>query len=110
MLVALPGTAWPIEYRVPLCLDISGLDPVARINLMRVVMVVEGYNAVGGIAEIVDSLAVEMNRAGHTTAILSTRDFHAERYGYERHPRPGIECIYQQIWNRKPVGLRHLET
>ena len=73
-------------------------------------MLVEGYNAVGGIAEIVDSLAVELNRAGHTAAILSTRDFQAERSGYQRHPRPGIECIYQEIWNRKPVGLRHLEA
>ena len=73
---------------------------------MRVLMLVEGYNAVGGIAEIVDSLAVELNRAGHTAAILSTPDFHAERSGYERHPRPGIECIYQEIWNRKPLGLR----
>src|SRR6516164_4738095 len=77
---------------------------------MRVLMLVEGYNAVGGIAEIVDSLAVELNRAGNIAAILSTRDFHAERSGYERHPRPGIECIYQEIWNRKPLGLRHLEA
>ncbi|MBV8056299.1 MAG: glycosyltransferase family 4 protein [Deltaproteobacteria bacterium] len=77
---------------------------------MRVLMLVEGYNAVGGIAEIVDSLAAELNRAGHTAAILSTRDFHAERSGYERHPRPGVECIYQEIWNRKPLGLRHLEA
>lgn len=73
-------------------------------------MLVEGYNAVGGIAEIVDSLAVELNRAGHNAAILSTRDLQAARSGYERHPRPGIECIYQEIWNRKPVGLRHLEA
>ena len=77
---------------------------------MRVLILVEGYNAVGGIAEIVDSLAAELNRANHTAAILSTRDFHAERSGYERHPRPGIECIYQEIWNRKPLGLRHLEA
>jgi glycosyltransferase involved in cell wall biosynthesis len=77
---------------------------------MRVLMLVEGYNAVGGIAEIVDSLAVELNRAGNIAAILSTRDFQAERSGYERQPRPGIECIYQEIWNRKPLGLRHLEA
>jgi glycosyltransferase involved in cell wall biosynthesis len=77
---------------------------------MRVLMLVEGYNAVGGIAEIVDSLAFELSRAGHTAAILSTRDLQAERYGYERRPQPGIECIYEEIWNRKPVGLRHLET
>src|SRR6516165_7835677 len=77
---------------------------------MRVLILVEGYNAVGGIAEIVDSLATELNRAGHTATILSTRDFHAERSGYERHPRPGIECIYREIWNRKPLGLRHLEA
>jgi glycosyltransferase involved in cell wall biosynthesis len=77
---------------------------------MRVLMLVEGYNALGGIAEIVDSLAVEFTRAGHTAAILSTRDLHAQRAGYERHPHPGIECIYDEIWNRKPVGLRHLET
>jgi glycosyltransferase involved in cell wall biosynthesis len=77
---------------------------------MRVLMLIEGFNAVGGIAEIVDSLAVELNRAGHTAAILSTRDFYAKRSGYERHPHPGIECIYEEIWNRKPLGLRHLEA
>jgi len=80
------------------------------IKPMRVLMLVEGYNAVGGIAEIVDNLAVELNRAGHAAAILSTRDFDAERSGYERHPQPGIECIYDEIWNRKPLGLRHLEA
>jgi hypothetical protein len=77
---------------------------------MRVLILVEGYNAVGGIAEIVDSLAAEFNRVGHCAAILSTRDFHAERSGYERQPRPGVECIYEEIWNRKPLGLRHLEA
>jgi glycosyltransferase involved in cell wall biosynthesis len=77
---------------------------------MRVLMVVEGYNALGGVAEIVDSLAAELNRGGHTAAILSTRDLGAECSGYERHPRPGVECIYEEIWNRKPLGLRHLEA
>jgi glycosyltransferase involved in cell wall biosynthesis len=77
---------------------------------MRVLLLVEGYNAVGGIAEIVDSLAVELNRAGHTAAILSTRDHDAERSGYERYPQPGIQCIYEKIWNRKPLGIRHLEA
>jgi glycosyltransferase involved in cell wall biosynthesis len=77
---------------------------------MRVLMLVEGYNAVGGIAEIVDSLAAELNRAGHAAAILSTRDFDAQRSGYQRRPRPGIECFYEEIWNRKPLGLRHLEV
>jgi glycosyltransferase involved in cell wall biosynthesis len=76
---------------------------------MRVLFLVEGYNAVGGIAEIVGSLAAEFNRAGHFAAILSTRDFRAERAGYERQPR-GIECVYEEIWNRKPLGLRHLEA
>jgi glycosyltransferase involved in cell wall biosynthesis len=77
---------------------------------MRVLMLVEGYNAVGGIAEIVDSLALELNRAGHTTAIVSTCDLDAQRLGYERRPRPGVKCIYEEIWNRKPIGLRHLEA
>ena len=77
---------------------------------MRVLMLVEAYNAVGGIAEIVDSLAAELNRAGHTAAIVSTRDLDAQLLGYERRPRAGIECIYQEIWNRKPIGLRHLEA
>lgn len=77
---------------------------------MRVLLLVEGYNAVGGIAEIVDSLAVELNRAGHTAAILSTRDLDAQRSSYERLSQRGIECTYGEIWNRKPLGLRHLET
>jgi glycosyltransferase involved in cell wall biosynthesis len=86
------------------------LNPLLRGKPMRALMLVEGYNAVGGIAEIVDSLAFELNRAGHTTAIVSTRDLDAQRLGYERHPRPGIECVYKEIWNRKPIGLRHLEA
>jgi glycosyltransferase involved in cell wall biosynthesis len=77
---------------------------------MRVLLLVEAYNAVGGIAEIVDNLAVELNRAGHPAAILSTRDLDAERVGYQRHPHPGIDCFYEEIWNRKPLGLRHLEA
>jgi glycosyltransferase involved in cell wall biosynthesis len=89
---------------------VSNLDNGHGLRLMRVMLLVEGYNAVGGIAEIVDNLALELNRAGQRAAILSTRDFEAERSQYERRPHPGIECIYHEIWNRKPLGLRHLEA
>jgi glycosyltransferase involved in cell wall biosynthesis len=77
---------------------------------MRILMLVEGYNALGGIAEIVESLALEFKHRGHTVAIVSTRDPRAVTSGYERSHNHSIECIYQNIWNRKPIGLRHLET
>lgn len=76
---------------------------------MRIVVLVEGYNALGGIAEIVDSLAAEFLRFGHQVAVLSTRDRRAAGNRQERTPRDGVGCTFVKIRNRKPLSLRHLE-
>jgi glycosyltransferase involved in cell wall biosynthesis len=76
---------------------------------LNIVMLVEGYNAVGGIAEIVDSIATELIRRGNRVAIVSTFDRRAHDDGYERVPRAGVDCIYIEIRNRRPLAIRHLD-
>ncbi|HTY56357.1 MAG TPA: glycosyltransferase family 4 protein, partial [Candidatus Binataceae bacterium] len=82
----------------------------APMDPLRILLLVEGYNALGGIAEVVDSLAVELTRVGHTVSVVSTLDRRARRNAHERVARSGIDCTYFEIWNRKPLSLRHLET
>jgi glycosyltransferase involved in cell wall biosynthesis len=77
---------------------------------LRVLLLVEGYNALGGIAEIVDSIAFELLRSGHAVAVISTLDRRARQNRHERIARDGVDCTYLEIWNRKPLSLRHLET
>ncbi len=76
---------------------------------LSILMLVEGYNAVGGIAEIVDSIAVELIRRGHRVGIISTFDRNAHDNHYERSARAGVECTYLEIPDRRPFTLRHLE-
>lgn len=76
---------------------------------MRILLLVEGFNALGGIAEIVESLAVEFSRSGHQVAIASTRDRRAAGNVQERARRGGSECHYFQIRNRRPISFRHPE-
>jgi len=79
-------------------------------EVLRVLLLVEGYNALGGVAEVVDSLASELTRAGHAVAVVSTLDHRARENGHERVSRRGVDCTYLDIWNRKPLSARHLET
>jgi glycosyltransferase involved in cell wall biosynthesis len=79
-------------------------------DALRVLLLVEGYNALGGVAEVVDSLACELACAGHSVVVVSTLDRRARENGHERLSRKGIVCTYLEIWNRKPLSARHLET
>ena len=79
-------------------------------DTLRVLLLVEGYNALGGVAEVVDNLASELMRVGHAVAVVSTLDNRARQNGHERVGRQGVDCTYLEIWNRKPLSLRHLET
>ncbi|MFZ0888695.1 MAG: glycosyltransferase family 4 protein, partial [Candidatus Binataceae bacterium] len=73
-------------------------------------MLVERYNALGGIAEFVDSIASELNQLGHQVGVISTFDRAARERGYQRTPRAGaIECTYFEIPSARPFTLRHLE-
>lgn len=73
---------------------------------MRILLLIEAFRSIGGIEEVVDNLAVELMKAGHTAAVVSTPCVPA---GCERTPRAQVECIYLEICGRKPVTLRHPE-
>ena len=72
---------------------------------MRILLICEAFPALGGIQEVVDNLATELERAGHKVAVLST----PATAGPPRAIRFGGECRYVDIPPRRPVTLRHLE-
>jgi glycosyltransferase involved in cell wall biosynthesis len=71
---------------------------------LKILLVVEAYNSIGGVIEVVDHLATELAAAGHRVAIASTR-----ADGALRPAPPTVECTYLAIRGRKPVTWRHLE-
>ncbi len=72
---------------------------------MRILLICEAFRSIGGVQEVVDNLAAELEKAGHQIAIFST-PFIA---GQARTIRFGGECRYFDIPSRRPVTLRHLE-
>lgn len=72
---------------------------------MRILLICEAFRSLGGIQEVVDNLAVELEKAAQDVIIFST-PFAA---GQERPIRFGGECRYLEIPSRRPVTLRHLE-
>lgn len=72
---------------------------------MRILLICEAFRSLGGIQEVVDNLAVELEKAAQHVTIFST-PFVA---GHERPIRFGGECRYLEIPSRRPVTLRHLE-
>src|SRR5437588_12256382 len=78
--------------------------------ILRILLVLEAFNALGGIAEIVDAIAGQLVRLGHQVFIASTFDRQAREQGHERVASGAAECIYVDIWNRKPLSMRHLEA
>jgi len=76
---------------------------------LRVLLLVEGFNSLGGIPEVVDNLAAELIRLGHGVAIGSTRDRRAQTGGRARVPRCESLCTYLRIRPRKPATLLHPE-
>ncbi len=77
---------------------------------MRILLLVEEYNSVGGIAEAVEGLALKLISLGHAVMVGSTLDPGARENGHERIPAGHVDCVYINIWNRKPITHRHLET
>jgi glycosyltransferase involved in cell wall biosynthesis len=76
---------------------------------VRILLLVEGYNAVGGIAEIVDNLAAEFIKLGHLVVVASTADREPLIESRRRVARPEVACTFLRIPSRKPFSLRHLE-
>ncbi len=76
---------------------------------MRVAMLLEGYNAVGGVAQLVESLSGELLRIGHRVAVVSTFDRRARENGYERTPHGDVECAYIEIPHSRPFSMGHLD-
>jgi glycosyltransferase involved in cell wall biosynthesis len=76
---------------------------------LRILLLVEGYNAVGGIAEIVDNLAAEFITLGHAASVASTLDREPLIESRGRLPRAEVECAFLRIPSRKPFSPRHLE-
>jgi glycosyltransferase involved in cell wall biosynthesis len=73
---------------------------------MRILMILESFAPVGGVAELVDSLAGEFNVRGHAVALVSTPVHVIEA---ERPRRAGVEYVGIRIPRRKPVSWRHPE-
>ncbi len=72
---------------------------------LRVLLLVEGFNSLGGIPEIVDNLAAELVGLGQEVAIGSTRDRRAQTGDRARLPRSESICTYLRIRPRKPATL-----
>ena len=72
---------------------------------MRILLICEAFRSIGGVQEVVDNLAAELEQEGHQVAVFST-PFIA---GQARTIRFGGECRYLEIPSRRPVTLRHLE-
>ncbi|HZP44900.1 MAG TPA: glycosyltransferase family 4 protein [Candidatus Binataceae bacterium] len=73
---------------------------------MRIALILEDFGAIGGIQEVVDNLAVEFARAGHTTTIISTPHVTA---GCAREPRSTAERFLVELPGQKALTLRHPE-
>jgi glycosyltransferase involved in cell wall biosynthesis len=76
---------------------------------LRILLLVEGFNSLGGIPEIVDNLAAELTALGQEVAIGSTRDRHALTGDRARLPRCESLCTYLRIRPRKPLSVFHPE-
>lgn len=72
---------------------------------MRILLICEAFRSLGGVQEVADNLAVELERAGQRVAVFSTPFVG----GRERPIRFNGECRYLEIPSRRPVTLRHLE-
>jgi glycogen(starch) synthase len=72
---------------------------------VRILIIAEAFLSIGGVQEVVDNLAAELELAGHQVAIFSTPPVAANRGT----PRFGGEYRCVDIPSRRPVTLRHLE-
>jgi glycogen(starch) synthase len=72
---------------------------------VRILLICEAFRSLGGVQEVVDNLAVELEKAAQQVIVFSTPFVD----GQERPIRFGGECRYLEIPSRRPVTLRHLE-
>jgi glycosyltransferase involved in cell wall biosynthesis len=72
---------------------------------VRILIISEAFRSIGGVQEVVDNLAVELELTGHQVAIFST-PFAA---GKERTSRFSGEFRQIEIPSRRSVTLRHIE-
>ncbi len=76
---------------------------------MRILLITEAYNSIGGISEIVDNLYARAVERGHDVRLVSRRDPFWERNGNERVGREGVVCTWIEIRRRKRFTWRHPE-
>jgi len=69
-------------------------------------MLCDSFGALGGVAQIVEDLAVEFSRAGHRVAIVSNPQKSA---GIGRRRNPAVEQVWVDLPRAKPLYLRHPE-
>ena len=71
---------------------------------MRILLICANFYSIGGVQEVVDQLAYEFKRKGHTVGLMSTRSPNENRTA-----RAEVEFIDQRIPAMKPASWRHLE-
>jgi phosphatidylinositol alpha-1,6-mannosyltransferase len=72
---------------------------------VRILILSEAFRSLGGVQEVIDNLAAELESMGHEAAVFST----APIDGKQRTTRFGGEYREIEIPSRRPVTLRHLE-
>jgi glycosyltransferase involved in cell wall biosynthesis len=72
---------------------------------VRILIISEAFRSIGGVQEVVDNLAAELELAGHQVGVFST----PLAAGKERPARFSGEFRSIEIPSRRPVTLRHLE-
>jgi glycosyltransferase involved in cell wall biosynthesis len=72
---------------------------------VRILVLSEAFRSLGGVQEVVDNLAAELDNAGHQVAVFSTPPVD----GRQRVTRFFGEYREIEIPSRRPVTLRHLE-
>jgi glycosyltransferase involved in cell wall biosynthesis len=73
---------------------------------MSIVMLCESFHALGGVAQIVQELAVQFARAGHRVAIVSNPQ---RGKSFARKQAPAVEQVWIELPRIKPFSLRHPE-
>jgi glycosyltransferase involved in cell wall biosynthesis len=75
--------------------------------LLRIALLCESFHALGGVAQIVEELALAFARAGHRVAIVSNPDRRAK--SVLRRQTSAVEQIWLDLPRAKPFSLRHPE-
>jgi glycosyltransferase involved in cell wall biosynthesis len=78
---------------------------------LRILLVVEAFDAIGGVQEVVYRLATEFTRRGHTVAVATDPKTRHGRpaAGFVGRMRDGFEVFTLRFENSRPVTWRHPE-